>query len=156
MKHIKGLKYYCFDLPENMALQSYFLSSCFPDHKVVLYGECDLANLARIDGDIIILPNFAMEKIPSDFCDLSFNSYSLAEMEPAAINNYVEILCKATKSYFYHINHAVNCKMSSDLFPIDFSKFELLQRAPAMWGGNNDQVIDIHEYVYRNKLTAYR
>jgi len=149
-----GSRYIDFDLPEVLALASFYILSAFPQARVALFGEVDLAHTANIDRhDFVFMPNFEIESLPDDWADLAFNSWSLAEMEPGPIANYVGHLCRTARHYFFHVNHAVHCKVSADLFPVDWKKFALLHRAPAMWGksSHRNNVICEHEYVYVNR-----
>jgi putative sugar O-methyltransferase len=150
-----GLAYYCLvenprmrivlsDLPENAALQAFYLKSMFPNKKIKLYGEVEIDG----DFDILITPNFALEEISENSVELTFNSYSLAEMSRETVNRYINIICNVTSHYFYHLNH-VFWEMSSDTFPIDFDKFDLLFRNPTLWGKDpRAYQMDQHEYLY--------
>jgi hypothetical protein len=150
-----GLAYYCLvenprmrivlsDLPENAALQAFYLKSMFPNKKIKLYGEVEIDG----DFDILITPNFALEEISENSVELTFNSYSLAEMSRETVNRYINIICNVTNHYFYHLNH-VFWEMSSDTFPIDFDKFDLLFRNPTLWGKDpRAYQMDQHEYLY--------
>ena len=151
MRDTVGLTYIAADLPENAALQAYYLMSHFPSKKIALYGEIDLKDFHPHDYDAVILPNFAIDSLNEDVAHLSFNSYSLAEMDVESVNNYVAKICNITSLYFYHLNH-VFWPVSADNFPIDYDKFELHLRFPTMWGRDpRNCQIDHHEYVYMRK-----
>ena len=146
MRDTPNSKYICVDLPENAALQAYYLKSMFPDKVIKLYGEPGY----RSDYDILIMPNYAIEELAENEVNLSFNSYSLAEMSIEAMSNYVEIISKITSDYFYHINH-VHWEVSADSFPVDFKKFQLLFRNPTNWGKDpRSYKIDQHEFLYKS------
>ena len=153
MRDYPQATYIGYDLPENAALQAYYLLTAFPDKKIVLSGEANLSTQDFKSVDAMILSNFEMDLLPENSIDYSFNSYSLAEMELDAIKNYLNIICKCTRQYFNHLNHAVFANLSADNFPVDLEKFELLFRFPMMWGkfpGRNP-TIDEHEYIYRRR-----
>jgi hypothetical protein len=101
--------------------------------------------------DMLFMPNFEIERVPENCADISFNTWSLAEMEPMAIANYVAHLCRAASRYFFHVNHTVYSKIGSDLFPVDYAKFRLLHRAPSMWGKSEyrNNMVDEHEFIYQ-------
>jgi hypothetical protein len=150
MRDLPECTYIDFDLPENAALTAYYLLSAFPEKKIALYGEVDIATDDLDAYDAIILPNFEIERLKENSIDLAFNAYSLAEMAPDTIANYVKTICKASSKHFYHLNHAVHSLISADLFPVDTEKFALLFRFPSMWGKSKERNSDIdeHEYVY--------
>lgn len=147
-------KYINVDLPEVLAISSFYALSCMPEIKIGLYGEVDVSDEdATKDFDMLFMPSFEIESIKSNWADLAFNTWSLAEMDPVAIKNYVNQLCRISSKYIFHVNHTKNCVMSSDYFPIDFEKFQLVHRSPAMWGKSTSRNnwIDEHEFIYRAK-----
>jgi len=145
-----GMRYIDFDLPEVLAIASFFTFSAYPEARIGLYGEVDIAKDEINNYDFIFMPNWEITRLCDNWADMCFNSYSLAEMEPRQIVNYVEHLCRLASRYFMHVNHVTRCKFSADLFPIDYEKFELLHRAPAMWGKSSvrNNFVDEHEFVY--------
>jgi putative sugar O-methyltransferase len=145
LRDIPNVKYICVDLPENAALQAYYLKSHFPNKKIRLLGEVFDSN----DFDALILPSYGIESLPENSVDLSFNSYSLAEMGVNAMENYVRLISKITLDYIYHLNH-VHWEVSADTFPIDLKKFQLLFRNPTNWGKDPRRYhLDQHEYLYK-------
>ena len=147
LRDFPGVKYIGVDLPENAALQAYYLMSHFPDLNIKLWNEPGVGDVAK-DYDVYIMPNFAIHTLKDNSVNLSFNSYSLAEMSIESINNYIKIICSITKKYIYHLNH-VYWEVSADNFPINFEKFELLFRNPTMWGKDTSRYdLDHHEFLY--------
>jgi len=144
LKENPDVKVLLCDLPENAALQAFYLKSMFPEKKVMLYGEASIYD----DFDILICPNYAIEELGHNSIHLTFNSYSLAEMSRESVDHYVKLICQASSNYFFHLNH-VYWEISSDTFPIDFEKFELLYRNPTLWGKDPTAYqLDQHEYLY--------
>jgi hypothetical protein len=147
LRDITNIKYICVDLPENAALQAYFLKSYFPNKKIRLFGEDFESN----DFDALIVPSYGIESLSENSVDLSFNSYSLAEMGREAIENYIKLISKFTQDYIYHLNH-VHWEVNADSFPIDLNKFQLLFRNPTNWGKDPRRYqLDQHEYLYKSK-----
>lgn len=144
LRDIPNVKYIGVDLPENAALQAYYLKSHFPDKKIRLYGE----DFEENDFDALIMPNFAIETLPPNSVNLSYNSYSLAEMGREAINKYVDIISEITQDYIFHLNH-VYWEVSADSFKFDLDKFQLLFRNPTNWGKDPRKYhLDQHEFLY--------
>lgn len=149
LRDYPSVQYIGIDLPENAALQAYYLMSYFPNLKIRLFGEENFGDSA--DYNVLIMPNFAIECLPENSVNLSFNSYSLAEMSVDSINNYINLICQITRDFILHLNH-VYWEVSSDNFPIDFSKFQLLFRNPTMWGKDAGHYsLDHHEFLYMAK-----
>ena len=73
LKRNPRARYIGFDLPENMFLQSYYLSCAFPDLAIKTFdgdtGEITASALARYDA--ILLPNFVLPRLESGCADLT-------------------------------------------------------------------------------------
>lgn len=145
------LTYIDVDLPENMALTAFYLLSAFPDKKIALFGEIDLATADLSAYDAVVLPNFAIADLKDNAVDLAFNSYSLAEMSLNNVANYIAQFNRVSSKFIYHVNHTRIPPVRADDFPIDFNKFELVTRAPAMWNMARQPDMDEYEYLYKAK-----
>ena len=80
--------------------------------------------------------------------NLSFNSYSLAEMSPEAIATYIGHISRVTREFFLHINHTRHSLVGADNFGIDPARFDLIYRAPALWNLARNPDMDEFEYLY--------
>jgi putative sugar O-methyltransferase len=141
--------YIDFDLPENVALTSFYLLSAFPEKRIALFGEIDLDTDDIKSYDAVLLPNFQLGKLSENSVDLTFNSYSLAEMSRETINGYLAFVNGFTKKFFFHVNHTKNILVKSHEFNIDRNKFELLYRAPALWNMARNKNMDEFEHLYK-------
>jgi ubiquinone/menaquinone biosynthesis C-methylase UbiE len=142
--------YIDIDLPENLALTAYYLISCFPTKKILLYGEAEIKNINLSDYDIILLPNFEIINIPTQSVDLVFNSYSLAEMSKKTIDLYISEIQRICKTYFMHVNHTKRVtSYSADDFGIDTKTFKLISRELAPWGQGINLNADEFEFIYK-------
>jgi hypothetical protein len=149
-KKISNVTYIDFDLPENLALTSYYLLNSFPEKKVLLFGEEDLAITDITNYDIILMPNFEITKLPTSKIDVVFNSYSLAEMSKETIDLYISELTRASKEYFFHVNHnKISHSYIADEFGIDAKGFKLIYKKPALWNLGRNNNMDEFEYLYR-------
>ncbi|NVN98806.1 MAG: putative sugar O-methyltransferase [Geobacteraceae bacterium] len=155
MRDNADLTYVDFDLPENLALTSYYLLTAFPDKKIALYGELDLSSSNIKDYDAVLLPNFEIETMQNNSVDLIFNSYSLAEMSRETIVNYVSHFNRIADKFIFHVNHNRDSLVKADEFNIDQGKFELLYRAPALWNKGRNIDMDEFEYLYKSKKLAF-
>jgi hypothetical protein len=150
LRDIPNLKFICVDLPENAALQAYFLKSHYPNKKIRLLGE----HFENNDFDALIIPNYGIESIRENTVDLTFNSYSLAEMGQETIEKYIKLISNFTQDYIYHLNH-VHWEVGADAFPIDLNKFQLLFRNPTNWGKDPRRYqIDQHEFLYKSRTSS--
>lgn len=149
------LTYIDVDLPENMALNAFYLLSGCPEKRVALFGEIDLATADLSQYDAVVLPNFSIADLKNDSVDLAFNSYSLAEMSLSNVANYVTQFNRLSRKFIYHINHTVRPPVIADNFPFDLDKFELISRAPALWNLSRSPDMDEFEFLYKSKALSF-
>lgn len=155
IRDTKNLTYIDVDLPENMALTAFYLLSAYPDKNIALFGEIDHITSDLSNFDAVILPNFAIQDLKDNSIDLSFNSYSLAEMPLITVNNYINHFSRITTKFIYHVNHTKFSTVKADDFEIDLEKFELISRAPALWNMGRNNNMDEFEYIYKNKNLSF-
>jgi hypothetical protein len=143
------LTYIDFDLPEAIALASYYLIRSLPGVSIRLYGEFELSKASLATPGIMLLPSFEILKMPAKSVALAFNSYSLAEMSPATIHVYLDEICRITKGYLLHVNHNKKAVLSADEFGIEGRGFKLLNRELAGWTVGINPESDEYEYLYK-------
>lgn len=149
----QNLTYVNFDLPENMALSSYYLMCCYPNKKFLLYGEEDIAKVDLNLYDFIIMPNFEITKLKENAANLVFNSYSLAEMSKETIDLYIKEMMKISNKYIMHVNHTKDSVThNADNFGIDTNLFELLSKEKALWAYGRNRKADEFEYIYKKNI----
>lgn len=142
--------YIDFDLPENLALTSYYLLKALPDKKILLYGEADLSEASLLEYDAILMPSFELDTLPDNVCDLVFNSYSLAEMSAETIRHYVHRAAGLTRprGWFFHVNHTKDSVVSARDFPLP-KNFTLVNEVFAAWNLGRNQNMDEYEFLYQ-------
>lgn len=157
LRDMPAFCYLDFDLPETLALITYYLFSCFPERRFLLYGEGDLNEAALSQYDFILLPNFCIDALPDLSCDLFVNKNSLGEMKKETVEAYLRHIDRTCRGHFWHSNHEIDpCTMSDDpgmrgsQIALDPKNSELLYRIvdfPSflMHKGN----ADIVTYCYR-------
>ena len=147
IRDILNVTYLDLDLPENIALTSYYLLKAFPNKKIILYGECDNINDNLNIGNILLMPSFIVKELYSNQFDLVFNSYSLAEMNKETIDYYMLEFDRLITSsgYFYHLNHNSRCIVKADDFGINPNNFNLLYKIKGGWNLYGDEF----EYLYK-------
>ncbi|MEP7098986.1 MAG: putative sugar O-methyltransferase [Burkholderiales bacterium] len=142
------LTYINLDLPEILCISSYQLLNLFPQKRVLLYGESERIDQETVSGyDLALLPSFAVESLEDDSVDISFNSYSLAEMDLDTIRNYAAHLSRISRQAILHVNHVSDSLVSADNFPFDAQKFELRSRNRALWNLGRNLTCDEYEFL---------
>jgi putative sugar O-methyltransferase len=100
------IKYIGLDLPENILIQTYYLSSIFPDAKILTYVK----DSSPIDHnilehyDIVLLPNFELPSIASGIIDLIVNVRSLSEMSRDTISEYYMQIDRIGRLFYFQEN----------------------------------------------------
>lgn len=98
-------QYIDFDLPETLAVAAYHLSKALPHRRIYLHegGLVDWETVLS-DYDVLLFPNWSIDSIPKDSVDVFLNTFSLSEMSPPVIENYLKKVAAATRHYFLHNN----------------------------------------------------
>jgi hypothetical protein len=101
-----SIKYIGFDLPENILVQTYYLSCIFPDAKVSTYQEdAPQLTLEQLDNyDIVLLPNFELKRTDSLIADLIVNVRGLSTWSYETISEYLAQIDRLGRLFFYHEN----------------------------------------------------
>lgn len=145
----QNVKYLGCDLPENLSLSYFYLSSLMPNKKIKLISDLKKDELDFKNYDIILISNYDIENLPENFFDLSFNSYSLAEMHKEAIENYIDHISRISSKFIYHVNHTKYSVNSSDNFPISKNKFILHSKNESLWNKYTNKFSDEYEFTYK-------
>lgn len=121
-----SIKYIGFDLPENILIQTYYLSCTFPNARIFIYQEnSPPLNRQHLEHyDIVLLPNFELPRVDSLIADLIINVRSLSEMSYETITEYFSQIDRIGRLFFYHENIFKTRK--DGLFGIPSSDFPAL------------------------------
>jgi hypothetical protein len=159
---LKNMERFCFldfDLPETLALASYYLMKTWPEKKALLYGEGQFNSDAAKKYDFIFMPCFEIGKSRDMEIDLFVNKNSLGEMTRESIHAYVDIICSCAR-YFCHMNHEhyPNIYENGDRsllnseYPIPTDTYKQIYRGPDVFsiysGRKLSAMSDIFYYTY--------
>jgi hypothetical protein len=101
-----SIKYIGFDLPENILIQTYYLSSIFPNARLYTYQEdnhpLDQERLNKYD--IVLLPNFELKRTDPLIADLIVNVNGLSGMAYETVLEYFKQIDRLARLFFYHEN----------------------------------------------------
>lgn len=138
LKQTNTATYIDFDLPENLLVESYFLSMAFPEKKILYYGMVPLRLDADVlsEYDIVLMPNFMLPHLSDLSIDMFVNTISLSEMEYETISEYLSQIGRCCRHYFYTENLA-DFNFSYKNYPADFfpvpSAFREIMTAASRW-----------------------
>jgi hypothetical protein len=150
LKTIPGVRYLGFDLPENVIIQSYNLTRCFPNLKVAFN------DVGSIDGnsEAIILPNWSLREARPRKVDLILNVRSFAEMSRETLAAYFEQIDRIDPEWIYHENVTGTRKdgshgVSATDYPL-LTRYSLITSNESRWPRyGRGSAYPCREYLYR-------
>ena len=101
-----GVKYVDFDVPESLALTSYYLMKSFPHLKFLLYGEGDRRSEALATADVVLMPLFEMDSLASNGVDVVFSSHAMSNISREMVSVYMKTIARIATGRFQYIGTA--------------------------------------------------
>jgi len=101
-----GVKYVDFDVPESLALTSYYLMKSFPHLKFLLYGESGLTAENFAPADVVLMPLFEMESLAPESVDVVFSSHAMSDISEEAMSTYLRTIARITTGRFLYFGNA--------------------------------------------------
>jgi hypothetical protein len=125
---------YCdFDIPESIALTSYYLMKAHPQLKFLLYGEEELTHDEIARADVVLMPTFEMAAMPIESVDITFSSHGMSEISPQAVAEYMNNIVRMTRRDFLYIGNSRASKSISDLVGQSNDSFRLTETRSSGW-----------------------
>jgi hypothetical protein len=125
---------YCdFDVPESIALTSYYLLKAFPQLKFLLYGEEGLTKDGIARADVVLMPMFALATMPQGSVDITFSSHGMSDISPQAMVEYMNNIVRMTRHDFLYIGNSRASKAISDLVDQSYGSFQLSETRSSGW-----------------------
>ena len=106
-------KYFDFDLPESIALATYYLMKALPHKRFLLFGEAPLTSEAIANADVVLMPLFAMKSLPTASVDVTFSSHSMTDIEASDLAAYLGIIQRVTRHRFLYVGATPLRRLSS-------------------------------------------
>jgi putative sugar O-methyltransferase len=138
-----GVTYINFDLPETIALASYYLLSAFPDVKACLYGEADLSAETLRSSRIILMPGFSLPQMEANSVDVAFNARILSDLSAASLNNYLAEIARTTRGHLLHLNRIEGSLAADAWFNKNAPTLKLVAKQFSEW--NNARTLYANE-----------
>lgn len=134
------MTYIDFDLPESLALASYYLVKSLPASEFLLYGE------PRTEATAVLLPLFEMAAMPAGSVDLTFSSHVMADLSDAALAKYLGAIGRMTRSYFFYSGAS---RAAERISKWGGESFTLLEGRSSGWNRHIAPEACEGEYLYR-------
>ena len=143
------ITYLDFDVPETIALTSYYLLRAFPSLRFLLYGENELRKESVGTSDVVLMPLFTMAKMPAGSVDAMFSSHAMSDLSPDAMAEYLNCITRMTKNYFLYIGNARGAEMLSQMISRSCEYLRLVETRPSNWNRHKDAKAAEVECLYR-------
>ncbi|MGO4213111.1 putative sugar O-methyltransferase [Terriglobus sp. 2YAB30_2] len=144
-----GVTYLDFDVPESIALTSYYLMKSLPQLRFVLYGEQPITAATIAGADVILMPPWVLREMPPGSADTVFTSHTLSDTTPEATVVYLNDIGRVARRHFFYIGSVRGAETVMEAMPQGQSLLSLQQSLPSEW--NLHRVPDAREVerIYR-------
>ncbi len=147
LRNRMGRRYINFDVPESVALMSYYLMKAFPKLKFLLYGEGELSERSMAQADVVLMPTFELAKIPR--VDVTFSSHAISDLSSEAITEYLEKINMATRGYFLCIGEGRSANALAEVIREECTGWSLVEERALGWNAHRVPKAREVEYLYR-------
>ena len=128
-----GVTYLDFDVPESIALTSYYLMKSYPSLKFLLYGEKKLTPEEISQADVILMPLFELERLPQRCASVTFSSHAMSDVSPSTISEYMKVIGRITQNCFLHIGNSRGANVISETVSRSHASLGLEASLPSGW-----------------------
>lgn len=144
-----GVTYLDFDVPESIALTSYYLMKSLPQLRFVLYGEQPITHATIAGADVILMPPWALREVPAYSMDTVFTSHTMSDTTPEATAAYLNDIARMARRHFFYIGSMRGAETVVEALPQERIPLSLQQSTRSEW--NLHRVPDAREveHVYR-------
>lgn len=143
-----GVKYIDFDVPESLALASYYLLRSFPNLKFLLYGERAITTEALASADVLLIPLFEMESLPSECVEMVFSSHAMSDISAGAMSAYLKTISRISTGRFLYIGNAQGTESIRNLTIGEQPLFRLEQMRASAWNSHRFPKADEVECLF--------
>jgi hypothetical protein len=144
-----GITYIDFDVPESIALTSYYLLKAFPQLRFLLCGEDELTKEAISRSDVVLMPVSELAAMPVGLADLTFSSHAISDLSEEAMVSYLRSIGNITRDYFLHIGKGQSGEEMSKLVERQVHSLKLAETRPSGWHDHRIKGVSEVECLYR-------
>ena len=125
--------YVNFDVPESIALASYYLLKSFPDREFLLYGEEPLSvdSLARFP--VVLMPVIELPNMPPKSADLIFSAHTMASLSRAAMIEYLDEVHRTMSEYLLLVGRGASSGPLERLVRLRLPRLSLAEKRVLEW-----------------------
>ncbi|HEY4356208.1 MAG TPA: putative sugar O-methyltransferase [Acidobacteriaceae bacterium] len=154
LRDTPGITYINFDVPETIALASYYLMKTLPGLPFTLYGEGDPHEASREGARVILMPVSELPHFPGRSADVVLSAHTLSDLSAEAVDEYLRQVERITRCYFQSITVGPAAERIHSCIRSACPRLGLVEWITANWNGRMHGRMDEMETLYR--LTAPR
>lgn len=128
-----AITYLNFDVPESIALSSYYLMKSFPRLDFLLYGEDEVTQETIDRANVVLMPLFEIQTMPAEIVDLTFSSYGLSTMSSERLGSYLERASTMTRDCLLYMNNERTSEVTKNVLCTEPSNFKLTDTRFSEW-----------------------
>jgi hypothetical protein len=128
-----GTRYVGLDLPENVALASYYLMRALPNLNFLCYGEKAITRESIAEADVVMLPGFALTTVPPRLVDLTFTSHGMSELSVEELEDYLKEISRMTSKRLLFMSHRTVSQRISECVKRQGPAFALEESCESGW-----------------------
>ena len=125
--------YVDFDLPETLALATYYLMKSFPRLRFLCYGENAVTEASVKSADIVMLPLFELATMPPELVTLAFTSFGLAGMTEESTCQCLQEIGRMTREKVLLIGNRKTADTAVEALNADLCRFNLSDVRESGW-----------------------
>lgn len=145
--------YIDFDVPESIALTSYYLIKAFPQLRFLLYGEGELSQDAISRADVVLMPLFEMPSMPAACADLAFSSHAMSDLSADAMSQYLTHVAAMIRGSFLYVGSDRSGRAISALVDRQHPAWKLAESRASGWHDHRIERGSEVECLYRTNAT---
>jgi hypothetical protein len=147
-----GVKYIDLDVPESLALTSYYLLRSFPNLKFLLYGESEITAETVANADVVLMPLFEMESLPSESVEVVFSSHALSDISQEAMRAYLKTISRISTGRFLYVGNAQGAESIRNQTIEARQLFRLDEMRPSGWNTHRFPKADEVECLFASVM----
>jgi hypothetical protein len=151
LRDCANMTYFNFDVPESLALSSYYLLKAFPKLQLHLFGESDAPNAVSGQATAFLMPLWELSNLPPASFDIVFSSHSMSDLSHKALLDYLRIICRVTRDSFLYIGNSPAANLMNEVIRQSYPTAILANRSSSGWNDyhHSAKLVDEQECLYR-------
>jgi hypothetical protein len=125
--------YIDFDVPETIALASYYLMKAYPALRFLLYGEEAITPQTISQADIVMMPMFALASMPAGSVDAVFSSYGMSDLSRTTTADCLNDIDRITRTQTLFIDNQRVSEVLSNQMKEHHPSFKLSDTRESGW-----------------------